>query len=1145
MRKLGVAVVGLILSVPVAFGQIGTSTITGRVTDSTGSVMPKVSISVVQIETNFTFNATTNDDGLYRVPSLQVGTYRLTFEAPGFKKVVNDKIELRTGDVLAVDAVMQVGSVTEQIEVSGAAALLETETSATGAIIEGSVLYRLPLYQRYVNSTLNLVPGMTTAGYAYGGDLGAYHLAGQRNGSIGIFEDGVNGNSQDSGTGTIKPLQNAVAEVKVLTTTLPAEYGHSAGGVISVVKKSGTNELHGMASMYGRSRRMQHRLYYDRFRTSQPSATSPNGVPTYFFQPDFNLGGPIRIPKVYDGRNKTFFFVGYQRLIEKKIAQVSTTVPTAAMKSGDFSFGGIGNAIFDPQSTRQVNGAWVRDPVPGNVIPQNRIDPVARRVLGFDPWFAPNVPGSVNAAGPGSNYLADEYARVYFDDYSVRIDHQFNPAFKIYGSWTDNFQSDYGRPWNVRLADFDGEAGRTIPFRQQNYSLGKTWVISPTMVNDARVGYFRRRSFRNEPDFNENWGQQLGIPNLDPTFMPSLGTIDSNDRNSPASLYGLTGGTQNRQVLETRSFRDDFTLIRGTHAFKAGYEALFFALNRYVSGRPSGAFSFDGMTAGLQASGAAVPNTGNTFAGFLFGSVRQAQFDTQLAGWHPRSSIHSFYFQDDWKVSPTITANLGVRYSNESPFKMKYGNITNFDPTATDDVRPGARGAFVHGSSGLNKRDNNNFQPRIGLAWHPWQKWVFRGGIGLNTVDIKFPSIGVQFEEYIALVNQQAAPGDPRPIYQISRGPNPVAYSIRPNGTAGFVGANFSGRNAEWWDNNIRNPYVLNWNMSVQYEMARNYLLEFSYQASSGVGLIERWEANTFPLDFAANDPAFRNNTVFPAQQNFRPFPHFGSIRQRSNFGHSTFHSGTVKLERRLSEGTFFSTFYTFSKALDSQDNDQDGSGLAPIQNRSLEKGRAGFDRNHRFIGTITYELPFGRGKKWLNSGTWINHIFGGFDIAWIQTVESGNPLTFSFAGSPNNYYDTFAGSRRPNLVGARPELRDGWYDQGGDRFTKDNANPILDINAFGYPAAFTAGNSGRGITTGTRLLWSQASASKNIYITERWKFQIRWDFQNALKTYNFNNPDTTVNFNTPKQFGKLTADPRTASLGGQPLMNLTLQLSW
>jgi len=1159
LRPLATLLATFLTGLGLAVAQIGTSTITGRVTDSSGAVIPGAAVQIVQTATNFTNNAITNDEGIYRVPSLQPGVYRITFEAQGFKRLVRDAVELRTGDTLAVDAALQVGNVTESVEVTGATPLLETETSATGSVVSGNVLYDMPLYQRYINSTLNLVPGMSTGGYAYGGSLGSYHLAGQRNGAIGIFEDGVNGNDQMGGTETIKPIQNAVAEVKVLTTVPPAEYGHSAGGVISVVKKSGTNSLHGMASWYGRTRMMQHRLFYDKLRTSQASPGRPNGLPTFFMMPDANVGGPVYIPKVYDGRNKTFFFFGYQRLHEKKVAQVDATTPTAAMKAGNFNFPGVSaNPIFDPATTRRLaNGNWARDPFPGNLVPQNRFDPVARAVLGYDPWVQPNREGTYNALGPNGNLLADEFAKVFFDDYNVRMDHQFNSSVKIYGSYTENRQSGFGRPINIRedRPEFDHSQGNWAPFMQRNVSAGNTWIISPAVVNDFRGGYYYRENITQVPSFNQNWAQKLGIPNVGPALMPAFG---SGDRYTADSIYGIFGATPSRLANETLSFRNDTTWIRGTHAMKFGYEVLRFRLNSAIYANPA-RFSFAGVTAGLQPNGASVPNTGNTFAGFLTGYVGQTVFQSELTSWLPRSYIHSFYMQDDWKVTPTLTANIGVRYSNEAPYNTKYGAMSNFDPTVNDPLT-GRPGAIVHPKNGLNRRDNNNFNPRIGLAWHPFQKWVFRGGFGMYTVDVKFPLFREQFDEYSAIANQQPLPGDPTPIYQISQGTAPPPFNIRPDGTSLFVGSNYSQRGVSWWDPNLRNPYVLNWNASVQYEFIRDYLLEFSYQASSGVGLVERWQANTFPVDLYAGDPV-RQNQVFAASQNFRPYSHMGDVSMRSNFGHSTFHSGTVKLEKRMSKGVYFQTFYTFSKALDSQDFDNSGSGIAPIQNRGLEKGRASFDRNHRFIGVVNYELPAGAGKRWANSG-WKKWVLGGFEISWIQTWESGNPLTFGFANSPYNYYPGFAGNRRPDITG-KPVFDFGaWQNGGPDRFTLQNRPSVIDMNAFAYPGgagcpttnaspadvtrcSFLIGNSGRGILTGPRLLWSQISAQKNFRINERWLAQLRWDFQNALKTYNFTGPTTNVDFRNPRTFGKLTDDPRTASLGGQPLMNLTLMIQF
>ena len=1117
--------------------QIGTSTITGRVTDSTGAVVPNVKILVVQVSTNFTSNGVTNNDGIYRILSLQPGQYKVAFESTGFKKAT-ETVDLRTGDTLAVDVSLQVGSLTETVEVTGASALLETETSATGTVVTGQVLYDLPLYQRFVNSTLNLVPGMTTGGYAYGGSLGNYHLAGQRAGAIGIFEDGVSGNDQGSGTETTKPILNSVAEVKVITTLPPAEYGHSAGGVISAVKKSGTNEIHAMGSFFGRTRTMQHRLFFDRLKTSQPTSNRPNGASVFFMMPDANISGPVMFPKIYNGKNKTFFFFGFQRLHEKKVAQVDTAVPSLGMRQGDFSFAGA-NAIFDPATTRNVGGKWMRDPFAGNRIPLARIDPVALKVLGFDPWQKPNKPDLFNSTGATGNYAADEVSATFLNDINLRLDHQFTQNNKIYYSWTDNkYLPGLQRPWNIRSdrGEFDGSAGYRAPSRNQNMSFGNTWIISPSLVNDMRAGYNRRWAETIVPSFQQDWASKLGIPNVNGDLMPSFG---SGDRSTPSTQYGLSGSTPNRTVNETISFRDDLSMIRGTHAFKGGYEILKFRLNTATLGNPV-AFDFSGSTTGLQDTGLAATNTGSPFAGFLTGYVTSATFRTELTSWLPRSSINSFYFQDDWKITPRLTANIGVRYSNESPFSTKYGLMSQFDPNATDPLT-GKKGGVIHPTSGLNKRDNNNFNPRLGLAWHPLQKWVLRGGFGFYTVDVKFPAGRDMYDEYVGTSTQQSNTGDPTPIYQISKGTKPASAVTLANGTSPFLGTNFGGRNVSLWDPNLRNPYVMNWNFSIQHEVGRNYLIETSYQGSGSVGLIERWELNTFPVDFMSTATDAQRNTALANAQNLRPYPQFGNISMRSNFGHSTFHSGTIKLEKRMSSGFYMNTFYTFSKALDSSDGDNSGGGVAPIQNRNLEKGRAGFDRNHRFIATANYELPIGKGKKFLSGSRIGNLIFGGLELSTVQTLESGNPLNFGFANSPNNYWPGYAGNRRPDLVGT-PVYDFGLWNNGGpDRFTLNNRPAVIDQSAFAYPAAYKIGNAGRNILTGPRLAWAQISAQKNFAIRERVKGQLRWDMQNAYKTYNFTGPSTTVDFRNPATFGKLTDDPRTASLGGQPLMNLTL----
>ena len=1140
----------LLMAAPAAHAQLGVATITGRITDVSGAVVGGATIVVTNTDTNFSYNTQTNAEGIFRVPSLQPGPHRVSVEASGFKRHVRENLDLRAGSTLPVDAVLEVGALAEQVRVTGEAALLETETSATGTALKGENLYNLPLFQRNVTNILRLVPGINYQGTSMG--IGSGHVAGLRDTAIGVFEDGAIANNPLGSTGIVTPILNNVEDVKVLTTTLPAEYGNAAGGVVDIVRKGGTNEFHGLASGYGRSRRMQHRLFFDQFKTSQAQPGYPNGVPTFFLLPDASVGGPVLLPKIYNGRNRTFFFFGWQKLIEKKEAQAYSNAPTPEMKAGDLSFGGVGNPLFDPATTRQLpTGAWVRDPLPDRRVPLSRFDPVARKIIDIDPWVSPNRVTTPNANGPVENIIYGEKARVFYESYSTRIDHQIRENLKLNGTWTYNHQNGAGRPpRNIRNLDFDAADGATTPSTNQNFSIGTNWIINPSTISSTRIGYLRFFAQRFVPSNGKNWPSQLGIPNIPGDLLPSFGISGSGgltgagNAGIPESIYGLAVSGPFKRANETLSLRSDLTKIRGTHAFKFGYQLLRYRLNSFTLNYPSGDFRFDLMTADVQATnGQPVPRTGNTFAGFLLGYVRQAQFTRTLASWYPRSGSHAFYFQDDWRILPTLTLNLGIRYTNESPFATKYSQSTNFDPRAIDTLT-GRTGGLIHPTGALSGRDNNNFQPRIGLAWHPLPKWVFRGGFALSTVDVKYSQQNAQFQEYEALANYQQNPGDPRPIYRISQIPAQPAFNVRPDGTSPFLGTNFSARDAQLYDPGLRNPYTMNWNVSVQRELKNNYLIDVTYQGSSGVGLIENWEHNTFPIDFGANDPALRA-AVFAAPQNYRPYPHFGSIRMRSNFGHSSYHSGSIKVEKRYSSGVNFVSFYTFSKSIDQQSNDNDGSGVAPTTNRRLEKARSNYDRTHHLVGSVVWELPMGKGKRFVNRGGVWDRIFSGYTIAYVQTLDSGNPLNFDFAASPFNYYPTFAGSRRPNSVRPDPQLRDNYRDMGLDRFSASGINPVIDIGYFGYPAAFTPGNLGRNVITGIPLVVGQISAQKNIHINERFKFQVRWDFQNFMKTWTFLSPTTTVDLQNPQTFGKVRAEARTAEWGGQPIMHLTLALTF
>ena len=516
----------------------------------------------------------------------------------------------------------------------------------------------------------------------------------------------------------------------------------------------------------------------------------------------------------------------------------------------------------------------------------------------------------------------------------------------------------------------------------------------------------------------------------------------------------------------------------------------------------------------------------------------RADFNTQLANWLPRWSSHAWYFQDDWKATPKLTLNLGLRWSYESPFQTKYGQQSQFDPTATDPVS-GRQGAILHPKGALARSDRNNFQPRVGAAYRLNDKMVFRGGFGLTTIDLFTAGLDQNFEEFFTSVSVQRPAGDPRSAFLISQGPGPVQYSILPDGTSPFVGVNYNARAATLYDPAMRSPYTMNWNATYQYQFASTWLVELSYQGSAGVGLLNSWDTNAIPLDISTDRVVL--DRIFQNTQASKPYTHFGAVNLWSNFGHSTYHSGTLKGEKRFSRGLTLTSFVTWSKAIDEADNDGPASGVT-YYNRRLEKGRAGYDIALRSVTYATYELPLGRGRTWMNAGGWRDYLLGGWNLAWIQIFQSGTPVTFTVGGSPNRY---LPGSVRPNqLVPNDQVIVENW--RIGDRFDNNLKNPMWNINGFAYPAAYTVGSLGRNTIDGPGMIWSQVSLAKNLKVKERYNLDVRFDIQNPFKRPNFVNPVAVANLTNPGTFGKPTATVGSwSSLGGSFLATLGVKLEF
>jgi hypothetical protein len=1139
-----------LLALP-AYSQVDTGIISGRVTDSSGAVVPNAQVAIVNTSTNFESSTSTNTDGLFRMPSLQPGPYSVRITATGFKVYTRTGLDLRVSDNLSLDVAMEVGALSETVNVTGEAPQLQTETSSTGMVAEGTYLEGLPLYQRNVKATFYLMPNVDIAGFGYSGNLQGFHIDGLQDSKIGYFQDGTYAVANNGGTiYTTDPIQSTVEEVRVVGSVLPAEYGHSGGGAMTAVQKTGTNTVHGEASQFGRWSSLQQRKYFDLYKLGQLQPGQVAVASELFQEPNGTLTGPVYIPHIYNGKNKTFFVFAVERLDEKQAKQAAYTVPDANELAGNFSFAGQGvtaNPLYDPKSTAQVNGLWTRTPIPGNIIPQSRIDPVAVKFFGLDPYALPDTAGTYSNTGPSNNFQGTYLKKVFWENYTGRIDQQFTPTFKMFGNWTYN--SRYQRSPNPQLSQPLFDSSLVLEHDYQSTStLGFTKIISSTLIDEARIGFYRFEPRIVSPDTDKNLAGMLGIPNVAPTLLPG---------GLPLSVGG-----PNTNIFENYTVRNDLTWVKGYHSFKFGYDLLYENQNNYNLGSPSGSFSFDGAS-GLTGSGTTtIPNTGGiSLASFMLGSVTSASFSIPTASWLPRDNINSLYAQDDWRVTPKLTLNLGVRYVNESPWHTKYGQFGQFNPALPDPLISGDMGAITHPGGYMNNRHNLNFDPRLGFAWHPMDKLVVRGGVALMHIDLGLaPS---ELQEYSIATTQTQASGNPTPIYQISQGPNPIVYpQLQSNGTQPYQGCTSttvtgisgpvttcSGRGATWINPNLKEPYTMTWNMTVQYQLKPNYLLQLNYEGSGTVGLIESPNYNVLPETYDQGNTSALATFVGNSQP-FRPFPNYGTITYMDNVSHATYHSGTVHFTRRLANGITIDSFFTYAKSIDGT-----GVGVTDVAS-NLYKGPSSYDRRFRYVGNFSYDIPIGKGRGLLRNGGVLDKFIGGYTLVSTYDIYTGNPITWGFTNSPYTYLPSFVGiGGRPVMLGA-PALRNDWQDLGTNRFNEGFQNPTINSLAdFAYPGQYQFGNAGKDTFYTQRGIGFSFSARKEWQLKERLKLQFRFDFQNPFKWYNWGNMNTTVDLKnvtagtttetSGNLFGKVASgnEATTVADGGTPMMNLTLKI--
>jgi Carboxypeptidase regulatory-like domain len=1105
MRQAAISLIALFAMTTYASSQdIRTATLVGTVTDASGSVVPNVAVSATNVDTQVVTHGVTNEDGAYYLPFLNVGNYRLTLEAPGFKKYERSGLLLNAGENPRVDVKLEVGAVGETVAVTASAPLLATDSAVVGSITDAKEIHDTPIPQSKPQHFMYYQEG------AQANNDGTYHILGQPETQMSYTLDGISSKQAlgkvlgDTNT-LITPPVDTLQEAQVLTTGIPAEIGHSAAGAYSLTTKSGTNEVHFSAEERYINKDWLHRQIFNQ---------GPTDTPFEYHNFNATLSGPLVIPKIYNGKNKTFFLLGYRLDYDHETNYATVSVPTVAELGGNFSFNGLGQPIYDPKTiacgaASCANGTgYVATPFPGNVIPQARFDPVAAKFLSLNPYNTPNLTPTFTTTGPTNDYLS---GNIYLSDrqaYLAKLDQNISDRQKVFIRYIWNKYRVIGSRNNVLFAwrAIDNTAlgfGLPEPIDERNVAAGYIFTVNPTLINELQIGYQRRNDSVYPATANQGWAETLGIPGVGPQTFPGL--IASG---SSSFTWTANPGGGSRTINEDVVLADNVTKIFGLHTFKFGYQGIRQRENDITASQPSGTYTFPSTLSGAPL----VPNTGNSFATLELGAVSAATFTELLSNYLPRWYMNQFYAQDDWRVHRNLTLSIGLRYSLETPANTQYGLKSTFSPTAIDPVS-GLMGGIIHPKGSLYSTNYHNFTPRLGLAYNFRPKFVFRGSFGMFTQDL-LPEVAQ--DEYSAQTVVQQPSGNPYPAFYLSQGPGPIAYNITPQGTAEFVGTNYSSRNTSFFDSHLKNPYSMTWSGGFQYEFHQNYLAELTYQGSAAVHLVGTANINTLPWSIYSSTNTTLLNAVYANSQAYLPYTQFGSITETTNPGHSTYHEMIARMEHRFSTGFSANFMFTWSKNL----GGTAGSGYQ-YYDWQLTKALVGSDQKLQFVNQLNYNLPFGKGRHFVNHGGVLDYIVGGWTFLMIQNVRSGLPVTFSSGGSPYKY---LSGEGGLNIVPDQT-INVPNYSIGPNVFPQSAQNPFYNINAFSYPAQFTEGNAGGGIARTGWVWWPQYSITKTWTVADKYKLTVRMDADNLFPEFAWlNTANNTVNITSPQNFGKFPA---------------------
>jgi hypothetical protein len=1106
-----------------AWSQTITAALEGLVTDPSGASVAGAAVRILNAGTNAAVEFRTSASGRFLAPVLQPGVYSVTIEAAGFRKAQRTGLELKVAQATRIEIVLELGSVNEVVNITGEAPLLDATTSAVGQVVERKTIVNLPLNQRNPFSLILLVPGTvgTVGNDAVGGN---FSINGGRQGANEVLLDGVSSTPLSDNTNrlTIFPSVDAVEEFRVQTNNFSAEFGNSGGGIINLLYKSGTNQLHGSLFEFLRNSVLDANSFFSNSRGTPLGSFKRN-------QFGASAGGPVEIPKIYSGRNKTFFFVDYEGLRQRSASLNTLTVPSLLQRAGDFSqtFNKAGQLIpiYDPTTTVRSGSGYARLPVAGNKIPAPLINPVASNVGRRYPQ--PNQPGDPGTAA--NNFYASGAAPTTNDQYDIKADHNISSAQRIFLRLSKRYT--YSEPARFFPADLlPGQSGGTTDYRNTNAVLNYDLTRSATTFINVRYGF--SRTFRIQGQLGVGFDPgQLGLPsyiraNADLLLMPAF-TPDSYSKLGNGDALGL-GPT----AIDSHSFQLANTKITGSHSLKYGADIRLYRNNTSQAGDATGKFTFGRpMTAGPDPNASSSSATGDGFASFLFG-YGSGDLIRNYKSASTQSLYYALYLNDDWKITSRLTLNLGIRYDLTIPRHERYNRAVNLDPLVPSPLAgpsgiANLRGGLQYlGVNGYPTRQFDtewtDFAPRIGFAWQANSKTVFRGAYGIFWA----PPV-------TAAAQTIAQPGytSQTPYYGTLDGVTPNAPISDPfptgflpiTGSAGGL-LTLIGQGANAPTRNTRNPYLQNWNFGIQREI-RGVVIDASYVGTHGVALSDFGTANMdqIPNQYMSLGPQLLQQVPNPffglistgplsgrtVQQRYllRPFPQFDGFRDLNpSIGSSIYHSFQLKAEKRFTSGLSFLLAYTKAKLIDntSQNNGNFGGG-STTQNAydfASERAVSPYDASQRLVLSYIYELPIGRGKKigksWNRA---VDALLGGWQFNGITTLQRGFPLLLTATNNANAFND----GERPNNNGTSAKLS-GRVQSRLDRY--------FDTSVFTQPAAYTFGNTSRTLpdvrSPGMRNF--DLSLFKNFKLLEKLTVQFRAEAFNALNTPQFSSPNTSLN---------------------------------